>query len=302
MGIRSIIRNVKADINKLLGRDCIRVDYAAAEQVLSIRCPYSFEDRAIKSLEMFMMAFEYAKPRINKDLHALICFEDYPERILTKRVIFSYTSGEAVGAGRRNNIVMIPDFCFLNWKESGMTDYEDCCHEMLELSKKPPQYDTLFWIGNTKTHPTRKMLCALSEKDPRIEAYGMDWKYSDGRAVPTRFISLQDHTKYKYLIDVQGRGYSGRTKMLMFSGRPLFIADRKWKEFWYQDLVPFKHYIPVKEDLSDLTAQLDWVEANPEEAQRIAENAQAFARERLTRKAALRYLENTIVSCANGRE
>lgn len=296
MGLRTRINEIKHAACKLLGRNCIRVDYFASKQKLIIRCPYSFEDRAIKSLEMFMMAFEYAKPQIKQDLHALVCFEDFPERILTKRVIFSYTKDESC---KDDRIVMIPDFCFLNWKESGTADYEQCCNSMLESSKEPPQHDTLFWIGNTRTHPTRKTLCELSEVDPRIEAYGMDWQYKDGRAVPSKYISLQDHTNYKYLIDVQGRGYSGRTKTLMFSGRPLFIADRKWKEFWYQDLVPFEHYIPVKEDLSDLIERLDWAEANPEEVQKIAENAQSFAREKLTRKAALSYLTETIVRCAN---
>ena len=63
--------------------------------------------------------------------------------------------------------------------------------------------------------------------------------------------------------------------------------------------MPFEHYIPVKEDLSDLIERLDWAEANPEEVQKIAENAQSFAREKLTRKAALSYLTETIVRCAN---
>ena len=289
-------REVRHKIATAAGRNCIRVKYNARRQSLRIRCPKTFEDRSVKSLELFMMAFEYAKPHIKKNFHFLICCEDFPEGIYTSGKILSYTKDERRDCGK---IEMIPDFCFLNWKESGMADYDDVCNDMLQRSEEEPKNDTLFWIGNTRTHPTRKTLCSLCEKDARIEAYGMDWQYADGRAIPSRFISLQDHTEYKYLIDVQGRGYSGRTKVLMFSGRPLFIAERKWKEFWYRDLVPFEHYIPIKEDLSDLTEKLDWVEANPGKAEAISKNAQEFAKKRLTRKAALAYYTDLIVRLAN---
>lgn len=286
------------NIGKRFGRNCISIKYNVQSQCLRIRCPRSWEDRSIKSLEMFMMAFEYAKPNIQNDFRCLINCEDFPEAIRSKQIILSYTKDSN---SNTNKIEMVPDFCFLNWKESGMTDYDEVCSTLLKRSEEEPKYNTLFWIGNTKTHPTRKTLCALSEQDPRIEAYGMDWKYNDGRAIPSRFISLEDHTEYKYLIDVQGRGYSGRTKVLMFSGRPLFIADRRWKEFWYQDLVPFVHYIPVKEDLSDLIEKLDWAEANPESAKAIAINAQNYAKAHLTRKAALKKYTEIILQLANGR-
>lgn len=246
---------------------------------------------------MFLMAFEYAKPHIKKNYSVLINCEDYPQNVRKNQIVFAYTKDESAN---QHNVFMIPDFCFLNWKESGMTDYDECCNSLLEASRIPPEHNTLFWIGNTKTHPTRKTLCSLSEQDSRIEAYGMDWQYKDGRAIPTKFISLKDHTKYKYLIDVQGNGYSGRTKVLMFSGRPLFIADRKWKEYWYKDLVPFVHYIPVKEDLSDLIEKLNWAENNPDQAKTIAVNAQEFARQNLTRKAALDYYTKLIKQTASG--
>lgn len=294
--IAKIGQRVQHRIKKTFGKNCIRVKYNFQKQRLNIVCPKSFEDRTVKSLEMFMMAFEYAKPHVKKNFDFLICCEDFPEGIHSRARILSYTKDES----KENcQIALIPDFCFLNWKESGMQDYEECCNSLLEASELQPLHDTLFWIGNTKTHPTRKTLCEISEADPRVEAYGMDWEYKDGRACPTQFVSLRDHTQYKYLIDVQGRGYSGRTKVLMFSGRPLFIADRIWKEFWYKDLIPFTHYIPVKEDLSDLVEKLNWAEENPEEAIRIAENAKTYAKGRLTRKAALAYYADLIVQCAN---
>ena len=284
------------EIGKEYGHNCVHIKYDGRRQNLQIKCPRSFEDRTVKSLAMFMLAFEKAKPQLGiKSFNILLNCEDFPEQIrnIGNATILSYSKKD-----EQEDIKLFPDFCFLNWKESGMKDYEECRNSILEASKKEPAYNTLFWIGNPKTHPTRETLCQLSQKDPRIEAYGMGWDYRNGKAVPSKFVSLEDHTLYKYLIDVQGRGYSGRTKMLMFTGRPLFIAERKWKEFWNKDAIPFTHFIPVKEDLSDLQDMLDWAESNPDKAQKIAENAKKFALENLTRDAAIDYFAKVIADCA----
>lgn len=288
------LREIKHEIGLRLGRNYIKIDYIASKDKLNIYCPHSFEDRTVKTLEMFMMAFEKAKLDIKGDLHIALNCEDYPDgRYKTKRTILAYTKKET-----DKTTLLMPDFCFLNWKESGMLDYEQCWKTMVEESKKAPEHDTLFWIGNTKTHPTRCTLCELSEQDERIEAYGMGWTYSNNKATPTKYISLTDHTQYKYLIDVQGRGYSGRTKLLMFTGRPLFIAERQWTEFWSKDAVPFVHYVPVKEDLSDLIEKLDWVENNPDESAKIAKNAQEFAMTHLRREDAINYFAELIIECS----
>lgn len=169
--------------------------------------------------------------------------------------------------------------------------------------KKKAIYPQLFWIGNVKTHPTRELLCTLAEKDKRIKAIGMNWNRVDKQKTMNGFdtyVSLPDHCQYKYLIDMMGRGWSARTKILMFSGRPLFIQDRKWTEYWYKDIKPFVHYIPVKADLSDLSTQISWAESHQQEAQQIAINAQKFACEYLTREAAINYLKNALIKYING--
>lgn len=61
-----------------------------------------------------------------------------------------------------------------------------------------------------------------------------------------------------------------------------------------RELKPMTHYVPVKEDLSDLIAQLDWADANQEEATAIGRMGQTFAKERLTKAAALADLAKAI--------
>lgn len=65
----------------------------------------------------------------------------------------------------------------------------------------------------------------------------------------------------------------------------------------------FTHYVPVKEDLSDLIEQLDWADAHPDRAATIAAAALGFARMYLTKDAALRGLRAALLTtAAEGRD
>lgn len=200
----------------------------------------------------------------------------------------------------QQNIILIPDFTFDGWATIGVYSYKQLIDEIVAKSKEPYKYDKLFWIGSVETHPSRITLCEMSLKDSRIEAIGANWKRETYQIYRTqkadKFVTFQDHTQYKYLIDLQGYGYSGRLKILLFTGRPLFVAERKWKEYFYDDLKPFVHYIPVKEDLSDLTEKLDWAETHYEEALQIAKNAQEYALSHLTQEKATEKLEEILMN------
>jgi adenylate kinase family enzyme len=48
------------------------------------------------------------------------------------------------------------------------------------------------------------------------------------------------------------------------------------KDFFYDEMLPWIHYVPVKTDLSDLKEKFDWAEANPERSRLIAQEATSF--------------------------
>ncbi|KAJ7088684.1 glycosyl transferase family 90-domain-containing protein [Mycena epipterygia] len=63
--------------------------------------------------------------------------------------------------------------------------------------------------------------------------------------------SVQEAGDYKYVIDVDGNGWSGRFKRLITSNSLVFKATI-YPE-WYMDrIAPWVHYIPIQLDLSDL--------------------------------------------------
>ena len=78
-----------------------------------------------------------------------------------------------------------------------------------------------------------------------------------------------------------------RTKFLLFSGRPLLMVDRRYVEYFTDDLKPWEHYIPVKEDLSDLVDKHEWLKHNEGESLKIAARAKDYALNNFTMDAIL---------------
>jgi hypothetical protein len=50
-----------------------------------------------------------------------------------------------------------------------------------------------------------------------------------------------------------------------------------FRQWYYDRLQPFKNYVPIKKDLSDLHEKIDWVLNNDERAQEIAQEGKALA-------------------------
>ncbi len=187
---------------------------------------------------------------------------------------------------------LFPDFNFDKWVEVGNDDYHDITQKMLIESNKPPEFQQLYWIGSYDCHWSRRKLGELTRKDDRIDIVNVNnWHWNDNlkRAVTNngKYTSLLDHCKFKYLIDFQGYGYSGRTKYLLHSGRPLFYVLRDWNEYWYFDMKPMVHFIPVKSDLSDFYEKFEWAENNYNKAVEIANNGKQFAIDNLKRSDAI---------------
>jgi hypothetical protein len=49
-------------------------------------------------------------------------------------------------------------------------------------------------------------------------------------------------------------------------------------EWFYKDLITMKHYVPIKNDLSDLLEKVEWLKANDDKAYEIAQAGSVFAR------------------------
>lgn len=86
----------------------------------------------------------------------------------------------------------------------------------------------------------RPLSCGKSQCQELLEMY--DWR---------AFQSISEAGKYKYVLDVDGNGWSSRFKRLMTSNSLIFKAT-VYPEWFTDRIQPWVHYIPVKYDYSDL--------------------------------------------------
>ncbi|BGP16397.1 hypothetical protein JCM10213_004046 [Rhodosporidiobolus nylandii] len=98
-------------------------------------------------------------------------------------------------------------------------------------------------------------------------------------------IGLDESNTYKYLIDVDGNGWSGRFHRLM-STRSVVLKSTAFPE-WYQDRIQeWVHYVPIKIDYSDVYDVMAFFVGTPDGqgghdsvAERIGEAGRRWARE-----------------------
>lgn len=71
-------------------------------------------------------------------------------------------------------------------------------------------------------------------------------------------IEREAQVTYKYILDVDGVSATWDAKAWkLASGSVLFLTESSWKH-WYQDLlVPWVHYVPIKDDFSDLDEKFE---------------------------------------------
>ena len=175
-----------------------------------------------------------------------------------------------------NNLV--PDFNFHSWPQVGINDYEQYVKEINKVG----------WIGNTDTNIMRKKLLEIGDNNKELfDIFGMVWMQSGNVFLnSSKYIYTPELVrKYSILIDIEGNGYSARVKHLLWSHRPLLLVDRPHKEFFFEFLKEWVHYIPVKRDLTDLIEKTKWCLNNYDKALIIAENAFQFSKLYLTREA-----------------
>jgi len=110
-----------------------------------------------------------------------------------------------------------------------------------------------------------------------------------------KFMSPLDQSKHKYIIHIDGHVSAFRLSLELSMGSCLLLVNSKY-ELWFRKLLkPMIHYIPIKEDLSDLVEKIKWCRLNDKKCKKIAKNAVKFYKKYLQKDGILDYLQNTLV-------
>jgi DNA-directed RNA polymerase II subunit RPB2 len=102
-------------------------------------------------------------------------------------------------------------------------------------------------------------------------------------ANPVDRIDMEEQSKYKYIIHIDGNVAAYRLLKTMLLGSVILKVEGKyllWIEQLLQDGV---NYIKIKEDLSDLIEKIEWCNSHSEECKTIAENGVELAKKILNK-------------------
>jgi hypothetical protein len=94
------------------------------------------------------------------------------------------------------------------------------------------------------------------------------------------FVAPLDFMGYRYLIDIDGsaNAYAGYFQKLLTGSTVLKVASPRGLRQWYYDrLQPWVHYIPVAADLSNLESAIDFVLTHDREAYAIGQRGREVA-------------------------
>jgi hypothetical protein len=143
--------------------------------------------------------------------------------------------------------------------ESNTTAYEDCADNRVRCEQ----------------HPRTKLLAIAATEHKCIDAAYVTGK-DKGKHI--------DFSEYKFVVNVGNNGFADRVKTLLSHGNVIFFHTSGWKEWYYDAMIPWVHYVPVAHDFSDVCAKHDLLVQNPEAAAQISANARKFFLENLRPK------------------
>ena len=196
------------------------------------------------------------------------------------------------------NYILAPDYESLNERYQVLKDKDITTTSYLWENK----FSQLMWRGCAGQHASdesgnimrrdnlhlfsRVQLCQLSLEYPSmINAKFTVINQGEGdEAVPFlhqyrgQYLEYDYLARFKYQILIDGNVCSyGKSGWRFFSNSVVFLPDSNWTQWYYNDLQPWVHYIPVNENLDDLVDKLQWAMAHDLESKQIAQNGRNFA-------------------------
>lgn len=204
----------------------------------------------------------------------------YLEPNASPPLLLVMSAASLVGLKRSDDVDVLGDFGFDNWGQR----YEDETRDIDRAGDAAARTQTFAFYGNLEMHAQRKKLQKEAQGTRAVRVVHVGKSPSRDIWTNESFKTMRDQTKeHAGFIDPPAYGYSGRTKRLLFSNRPLVIIQPEFVEHWFEMLRPWTHYIPAS-DAADAVAKAEWALANPRRASTIARNAREFARSNLRRE------------------
>lgn len=189
-----------------------------------------------------------------------------------------------------------------NWKRDYLLI--DAYHQMIPFKERIPK---LFWRGcitdtdhgKDKNSP-RLNLLALAQENPHLmDAKALRKNQPESIVSTSIYATKAQQMRYLYQLAMDGvtSTYPGMHWRLL-SGNVVFKQNSPNKQWFYSELQPYKHFIPVAHDLSDLATRVKWLQEHPEKAKLIAKQSRSFAQNKLSFESIAQYVRALLFAYA----
>ncbi len=172
---------------------------------------------------------------------------------------------------RKKQLYWVGDFTDDIVRYRGLVSHEDCQKHLgkdyfstrlalVRLAKEfPEEIAALFWLNMGNAH-------------------GKKIVREENLPCTRERISIRDQLRYAYQIVLDGwtatnPGYTWR----LASGACVLKPHSPTKQWFYELLTPWVHYVPVENDLTDLIAKIKWLKKNDRKAMRIGNRGRQWA-------------------------
>ncbi len=92
--------------------------------------------------------------------------------------------------------------------------------------------------------------------------------------------SIAEMSKYKYQISIEGNDKDSGLNWKLASNSVVLMRPPKFESWLMEGLLkPYRHYVPLADDFSDLEQKLNWCKKNKKKCIKIAKNARLFVKQ-----------------------
>lgn len=164
---------------------------------------------------------------------------------------------------------------------TGLGRWDQHRNSINDVAKKWPwtKKKSVGFFRGSRTSAERDGIVLLSRDEPQL----VDAQYTKNQAwkspkdtlnaEPAKEVALEEHCQYKYLFNYRGVAASFRFKHLFLCNSLVFHVGDEWKEFFYESLKPWVHYVPLSKNPSshEIKGILEFFQKHDTLAKEIAE-------------------------------
>lgn len=113
--------------------------------------------------------------------------------------------------------------------------------------------------------------------------------------VVSEYLPFEKFLQHAYLIDADGFHCAWRSFYLKLATKSVTVKmASNWEQWYFRELRPWVHYVPLMSDLTDVEELHRWLEAHPDRCKEIIDDANQFIRAMTVE----REIERLAVDCA----